>query len=188
LIDRDRLTHAIRAAAELSGESELVVIGAASILGAIDKWPDQLPRSREVDVFGTSPAWDSEGLDALLGQASQFHRIHGFYVDAVSPVTAAMPPDWRERARRVTVDVYGRAVAVLIIHPLDLAIAKYVAWREKDRLFTDGLAKLGLTNRAELLALAATMQPPLDDIVRRNAGAQLSVADLVARIEGDFAG
>jgi hypothetical protein len=188
VIDRDRLAHAIRAAAELSGERELVVIGAAAILGAVETWPAQLPRSREVDVFGTSANWDSEALDALLGQASQFHRTHGFYVDAVSTVTAAMPPDWRDRARRISMDVYGRQVRVLIIHPLDLALAKYVAWREKDRLFTAGLAKLGLTKKEALLPLAARMQPALDDIVRRDAGGQLTVADLVARIEADFGG
>jgi hypothetical protein len=41
----------------------------------------------------------------------------------------------------------------LCLEPHDLAIAKYVARREKDLAFTRELAHRGITNRKELLAL-----------------------------------
>src|SRR6185437_7637983 len=48
-----------------------------------------------------------------------------------------------------------RGVRGLCLDPHDLAISKYVAFREKDLIFTRELARRGLISRDQLLALLA---------------------------------
>src|SRR5260370_32203727 len=66
--------------------------------------------------------------------------------------TATLPKGWK--GRRVNLpagDTEG--VQGLCLDPHDLAIAKYVARREKDIVFTHELAKRGIVSRDRLLAL-----------------------------------
>ena len=149
-------------------------------------WPSGLPISPEVDLYGLSGGWHSEDVDPVAGQGSAFHVEHGFYIDAVGALTAVVPPDWRVRAKKMVVDVYGRPVTALILGPNDLALSKYVAWREKDRIFTAGLAKLGLADRETLLHLAETMEPVLARATERGEFVVPTIRDLKARIEADF--
>lgn len=48
---REELEHLIRAAAAISGEREIVIVGAAAILGAIPDAPPELRRTLEADLY-----------------------------------------------------------------------------------------------------------------------------------------
>jgi hypothetical protein len=81
---RDQLEHAIRAACQIIGQPEVIVVGSQAILGTYDE--SQLPAaatmSIEVDVL---PIADSNEATALLadriegiaGELSPFEEIHG---------------------------------------------------------------------------------------------------------------
>jgi hypothetical protein len=60
----------------------------------------------------------------------------------------------------------------LCLDPHDLAIAKYVARREKDIVFTRELAKQGIVSRDRLLKLLD--QTPIHEEVRRRIHAHIA--------------
>ena len=74
------------------------------------------------------------------------------YADPVDLTTATLPKGWKGRlvnlAPGETEGVQG-----LCLEPHDLAIAKYVASREKDIVFTRELVRRGLTSQGRLLSL-----------------------------------
>jgi hypothetical protein len=59
----------------------------------------------------------------------------------------------------------------LCLEPHDLAIAKYVASREKDLIFTRELARRGLLSEAKLLSLLD--QTPVDEDARERIRGQI---------------
>jgi hypothetical protein len=48
---RDELEHVIRAAAAISGDSEIVIIGAAALLGTVPNPPPDLAQTLEADIW-----------------------------------------------------------------------------------------------------------------------------------------
>lgn len=50
-MERSQLEHVIRAAADATGEMEIVVVGSQAILGSVPDPPDALTQSMEADVF-----------------------------------------------------------------------------------------------------------------------------------------
>ena len=107
--------------------------------------------SAEVDLFAPRHPDATELLNEI-GVDSPFHVTHGFYADPVDEGTAVLPKGWKGRLVNLpagdTGDVRG-----LCLEPHDLAISKYAAGRDKDRIFTKELAKRGLVDRETLLAL-----------------------------------
>lgn len=99
---RSELEHAIRASTEIIRQDRIIIIGSQSILGTWTE--DQLPFtatfSDEVDVCPLSDD-DAESLadtlDAAIGEWSNFHDTHGFYVQGVGPRTAVLPSGWKDR-------------------------------------------------------------------------------------------
>ena len=76
---------------------------------------------------------------------------------------ATLPSGWKGRLVNLpTGDTEG--VQGLCLDPHDLAIAKYVARREKDIVFTRELAKREIVSRDRLLALLG--QTPVSEEVR----------------------
>ena len=172
---RSDLEHLIRAAGDISGEQELVVIGSQAVLGQFPDAPVALLASMEADIYPLAHPELADKVDGAIGEGSRFHQTHGYYAQGVGPETAVLPTGWRRRLVRVENENTGGA-AGLCLEVHDLAISKYVAGREKDREFTRELARCGMTDRATLLRrLAATkLNPAIAKIVR-------------ARIERDFA-
>lgn len=112
----------------------------------------------------------TEWLNAI-GPDSPFHEEFGYYADPVDETTATLPKGWK--ARLVSLppgDTEG--VKGLCLDPHDLAIAKYVARREKDLLFTRALARRGIVTRKRLLALVD--QTLVDAAVRERIRADIS--------------
>ena len=84
---RDQLEHAIRAAAEISKQQHLIVIGSQAILGQHPDAPSATLISREVDIYAPDAPEMSDFIDGALGEETQFHDTFGFFVDGVSPTT-----------------------------------------------------------------------------------------------------
>lgn len=168
---RAELEHAIRAACDLTEETEVVVFGSQAILGQYPDAPAALRQSAEADIAPKHAADKVDLIDANLGQDSVFHRTHGFYVHGVPVETAVLPKGWEGRAVRVqnrnTRDNIGWCVEA---H--DLAASKLVAYRDKDRAFVRVLLEYGLVKPSKLRVRISNLPESDADPRRRERLAQ----------------
>lgn len=112
---------------------------------------DEIVMSAEVDLNAMKNAQLTDLLNEI-GVDPHFHQNCGYYADPVDVATAVLPKGWKGRLVKLPQgDTEG--VMGLCLDPHDLAIAKYVARRDKDIAFTRELARRGLVSRDRLLAL-----------------------------------
>lgn len=160
---RKQLEHLIGAAAAISEDDEIVVVGSQAILGQFPDAPPELLVSDEADVFPRHYPDRADLIDGSIGELSPFHETFGYYAQGVGPETATLAPGWESRLVVVR-SAATRGAAGLCLEVHDLALSKYVAMREKDDTFWRALARRGLVDRATLEARLATMS--LDTPVR----------------------
>ena len=147
---RSDLEHIIRAAGDITGDDEIVVIGSQSILGPFPNAPAELLFSCEADVYPKNKPELAIQIEGAIGENSAFHDTFDYYAQGVGPETATLPDGWQDRLFRVANDnTRGTAGLCLEIH--DLAISKYVAGREKDLEFTRALTAHGMVEKQRLL-------------------------------------
>jgi hypothetical protein len=146
-----QLDHVLRAAGRITGETRFLIIGSQSLHGRHPDLADELVMSAEVDLIAAKKPERTELLNEI-GVDSPFHQSFGYYADPVDATTATLPRGWKGRLVHLPPgDTDG--VTGLCLEPHDLAIAKYVARREKDRVFVRELARRGLLSRDRLLGL-----------------------------------
>lgn len=146
-----QVDHVLRAAGRITGEKQFVIIGSQSLHGRHPDLADEIVRSPEVDLIDTGRPDRTELLNKI-GVDSPFHQSFGYYADPVDIATAVLPRGWKGRLVHLPPgDTDG--VKGLCLEPHDLAIAKYVARRDKDLAFIRALARRGLLSRERLLAL-----------------------------------
>ena len=175
---RDELEHAIRAACDVADETDLVVFGSQAILGEYPDAPEALRQSTEVDVSPINRTDMVDSIDAVLGELSQFHKTHGFYVHGLPIEEAAtLPGGWRDRT--VLVQTEGtRRNKGHCLEAHDLAASKLVAFRQKDTDFVRTLIVEGLIDPTILVERIAAL--PLDD------SAKVRLASWVRKTERDL--
>src|SRR5437868_10229150 len=157
-----QLDHVLRAAGRITGEKQFVIIGSQSLHGKYPDVPDDIVQSAEVDLIAKGNVGRTEWLNAI-GQNSPFHEEFGYYADPVDEHTATLPAGWKGRLVNLAPgDTEG--VQGLCLDPHDLAIAKYVARREKDIVFNRALARRGIVSRDRLLQLLD--KTPVSEVVR----------------------
>jgi hypothetical protein len=133
---REQLEHAIRAACEVSEDSEIWIFGSQAILGEFPDAPEELRTSLEVDVQPKNRSDKVDVIDGVLGELSLFHQTHGFYVHGLPIEEAAtFPPGWEHRVTPVFDEISTNGKTGWCIEAHDLAATKLVAYREKDRNF-----------------------------------------------------
>jgi hypothetical protein len=148
---KQQVDHILRAAGELTGQKQFVIIGSQSLHGKYPDLPDDILRSFEVDLIAKNTPNRTEWLN-FIGQDSRFHETHGYYADPMDENTATLPKGWKGRLVNLPPgDTQG--VSGLCLDPHDLAIAKYVARREKDIVFTRALGARGIVQQSQLIAL-----------------------------------
>ena len=148
---KQQLDHVLRAAGRITGQKRFVIIGSQSLHGKYPDLPDDIVRSAEVDLIATRNPERTEWLNAI-GVHSPFHESFGYYADPVDETSATLPNGWKSRLVNLPPgDTEG--VQGLCLDPHDLAIANYVARREKDLAFTRELARRAIVVRDRLLAL-----------------------------------
>ncbi len=163
---RSDFNHVIAAAAEVSGEREIVVIGSQAILGTVDQPPDNMLRSMEADIYPLRNPEKAIEIDANLGDGSLFHSAYGFYAHGVGPETAVAPAGWIERLVRVSIParVGQREGAIaLCLETYDLVLAKCAAGRDRDWEFAREALEAGLVQIDELLARVDDLPTGKDD-------------------------
>ena len=155
---KQQVDHVLRAAGEITGEKQFIIIGSQSLHGKYPDVPDDILLSAEVDLIAKNHPEKTESLN-FIGVYSRFHETYGYYADPVDENSATLPKGWKARLVNLPPgDTQG--VSGLCLDPHDLAIAKYVARREKDVVFTRALAARGMVEKTQLLALLA--RTPID--------------------------
>lgn len=166
---RDQLEHAIRTACQITGHTEVIVIGSQAILGTYPE--DELPllatSSLEVDIL---PITDDnhttiELADLIVGVAgelSPFEQTHGFSIDGVDLTTAALPEGWRDRLVKVqnanTAHPSGHPQFIgWCLNKEDLCVAKLCALRLKDQNFVQALVQARLVDPVVIKDRLATV-------------------------------
>jgi hypothetical protein len=94
-MNRTQLEHIIRAASQISGDTEIVVIGSQAINAQDLKLPATVFQSLEADVYPRNHPERADNIDAAIGELSTFHQTHGYYAHGVSPETATLPAAWK---------------------------------------------------------------------------------------------
>ena len=132
---RDQLEHAIRAACDVAEDSEVWVFGSQAILGEFPDAPEALRASIEVDMQPKNRPDKADLVDGALGEMSQFHKTHDFYVHGLLIDGSAYPQGWQHRAKPVVGEISTRGKIGWCLEIHDLAASKLAAYREKDRDF-----------------------------------------------------
>lgn len=162
---RAELEHVIRAAAEVSGDDELVVIGSQAILGQFPDAPESMLVSREADLFPKNHPERADEIDGSLGDGSYFDSSFGYYAHAVGPETAKAPTGWNGRLVPVQSENTGNAIGwCLEVH--DLVLSKCAAGRERDWDFAKEAVRHGLADLQELRRRAADLPLSAADVER----------------------
>lgn len=91
----------------------------------------------------------SELVDSTIGEGSPSKRSFGYYVHGIDETTAPLPHGWRDRLILVSGE-NTRFIRGWCLEVHDLAIAKYVAGREKDLDFTAVLVQHRMITHAVL--------------------------------------
>jgi len=159
-VNRSQLAHALRAASELLGERDFVVVGSAAILGSFPEtlMTEPLIMSTEVDLLPPDDPAEEKAiaLDGAQGELSQFHQLHGFYIDGVSVNTSRSPLGWEKRVVPFS-PLTAEGVVGWCLGAADLVATKAVAGRTKDRLFVIAALRQRLTDADGVLALIPTI-------------------------------
>src|SRR5262245_6839947 len=168
---KHQLDHVLRAAGRITREKQFVIIGSQSLHGKYPDIADDIVASAEAALIAKGTAKRTEWLNAI-GQDSPFHQEFGYYADPVDERTAILPAGWKGRLVNLPPgDTEG--VKGLCLDPHDLAIAKYVARREKDLLFNHELATRGMIARERLLSLLS--KTPVDEATRARIRADIEI-------------
>ena len=128
---RAQLEHVIRAAATITADADIVVLGSQAILGEFPEAPAELLVSNEVDVYPKGHPERSDLIDGSIGELSPFHETYGYYAQGVGKETAVVPDGWEGRL----VPIHTPAGTGWCLEVHDLIVSKYVAGRDKDRAF-----------------------------------------------------
>lgn len=121
--------------------------------------------SIEVDVDPKNRPELVDQIDGALGEGSQFHQTHGFYVHGVSIETAILPRGWQGRTKRVQGSTTGDSIG-FCLEAHDLAASKLAAFRERDREFVRLLLREKLVDRNRLNRMINLLPLPDDQRAR----------------------
>ena len=132
---RDQLEHAIRAACDVSKDTELWIFGSQAILGEFPNAPESLRASIEVDVQPKNRPETVDDVDGTLGELSMFHQTHGFYVHGILIESAKLPDGWQQRTVPISDPISTHGKTGFCIEANDLAASKLAAYRGKDKEF-----------------------------------------------------
>lgn len=142
---REQLEHIIRAAAAITNEYEIVVVGSQSILGTFPQAPEGLLLSMEADLYPKNRPDLADLIDGAMGEDSAFHGTFGYYAQGVGPDTASLPKGWQDRLIRIQNQNTDLKVG-LCLEPHDLAVAKLIAGREKDWSYLSSMMRASLVS------------------------------------------
>lgn len=172
-----QLQHLLRAAANITGEKEFIIIGSQSILGSHPDAPRSLRKSIEGDTYPRFNPEKSIEIDGAIGELSLFHQQFGYYAHGVAPETATLPTGWEDRLIEFKVDDPSGTIG-WCLEKHDLTFSKLAAGRRKDIEFIRELLKHRLVNRGRIQHLIeAEINEELKHLLIRNWTVVISSPD-----------
>ena len=154
-MNEQQLKHILISAAKIGDDNEIIVVGSQSILGQFPEASKNpvLSYSMEADLYLKNKRDNTAYVEGAIGEGSLFHITHGYYAQEVGPETSVLPEGWDDRLFRVEVKFDTKAkVTGYCLEAHDLAVAKYVAGREKDYVFLAVMINKGLLKKKELIS------------------------------------
>jgi hypothetical protein len=164
-VRREELEHVIRAAAEVSGDDELAIVGSQAILGQFPDAPESLLFSREANIYPRNRPEQADEINGSMGDGSYFDSSFGYYAHAVGPETAKAPDGWQRRLIPIRSENTGGATG-WCLEAHDLVLSKCAAGRERDWEFAREALRHGLVDPIELKRRAADLPLSPEDIER----------------------
>ena len=158
---REDLDHVVKAASDISGDPEIVVVGSQAILGQHPDAPPSLLVSIEADVYPRNHPDRADAIDGAIGDGSRFHETYGYYAHGVGPETPIAPAGWEERLVPIGLTAIrprGGTVTAWCMDAHDLVLAKLAAGRAHDMRFAEDVLRFGLVDR-EQLRLGVDLMP-----------------------------
>jgi hypothetical protein len=130
-VNRAHLFTLFEQAHRLTGHRDFVVIGSLSILGTDDEddIPAEMSMSIDIDCYTKADPGRINDVRTALGEGSDFHRAHGYYLDPVSPSLPSLPDGWEDRMSFIEQD----GLRVWFLDPDDAAVSKYARSQANDR-------------------------------------------------------
>lgn len=153
---RKELEHIIRAAAAITDQYEIVVVGSQSILGAVPNAPEALLQSMEADIYPMHRPDLADLIDGAIGELSPFEERFGYYAQGVGPETATLPMGWESRLIKIQNANTDLKIGYCL-EPHDLAASKLVAGREKDWPFVATMLQHQIVDPATLIERLAAL-------------------------------
>lgn len=153
---REQLEHLIRAAAAITNEYEIMIIGSQSILGSHPNAPTVLLQSMEADFYIESKPDMSDLIDGSIGEMSIFDEKFGYYAQGVDDNTAQLPIDWKNRLVKIQ-NKNTNMMCGYCLEENDLAVSKLIANREKDWEFVFAMIDNQLANVETILDRLSAM-------------------------------
>lgn len=172
MMNREKVAHILRAIAGVTGETKLALVGSATVLLRAKNIPAAMLNTNEIDVFSPNATDEEMFVDLVsgsLGRGSQFDQTFNYFGDGVTSRTAKMPSDWRERATIVEVPTL-HGIEVLVPDLNDVALAKMLAWREKDRNWLQAGVRSKILDPTVMrgrLSLLPETEAPREEVQRR---------------------
>lgn len=122
-------------------EGEIYVFGSAALHYSVGVTHPVF--SQDVDIW-VEPESESDKIECLMGELSDYHEKHDEFVEVWRPETFAAPEDWLDRATIMTTEeimsaedfpaaLMPRDVTLFCPHPWDILFAKMERWERKDQ-------------------------------------------------------
>lgn len=165
VVNREQMEHLLRAAAAITNERDFVVIGSQALLAAFPDLPPPLNNSMELDLYPLSNPALANLIDGTIGELSPFDEAFGCYAHGVSPETAVLPVHWKDRVIVVENENTGGSRG-LCIGPIDLAISKLAAGREKDLVFVSNMLKELIVSKEDIINILLELDVSKRDVVQ----------------------
>lgn len=147
------IEHLIRAITAATNQSEIIIIGSQSILGSIECPPERLAASNKLIIYSSNNAGFTDFIDRTFGEGSPFHEKFRYYAQGVGPETSTLPNGWQDRLVKLQNKNTDSKIGYCLA-PHDLAIAKLVAWREKDVDYLKVMVDHDIIQKDRLICLA----------------------------------
>jgi hypothetical protein len=158
-VKKSELEHVIRAAKDITGATEFVVIGSQALHGAFPNLVDKLVTSHECDLYIPNAPEKTELLNSI-GMLTPFAQTYGYYADPVDPDTAKLPKSWPRR--KIAVSTRNTNGAIYYCpSPEDLVFSKLAAGREKDFRFIRALLTRNLIKLVSVRRFIAGIEDPI---------------------------
>lgn len=174
---REDIQVALEEASRISKQTEFVIAGSLSVLGFIDVPPELMAMSIDIDFYPLRNPGRAGEIAQVLGEDSEFHERHGYYLDPVSPELPVLPGGWRDRLHEVRLG----AVTAFFLDVNDTAISKYARGFDNDYRWLDAGFEYSILNLNTIRARARfnTQFPLPEDKAKTTNGIRCHEAALL---------